>query len=304
MENKSHALIAGLFTILLGAAVVAALFWFGGKREDTAEYVVVTQRNVTGLNPQGQVRYRGIRVGKVKEIRLDRQDVRNILIFIEIDAAVPVTQGTRARLAYQGVTGIAHVLLEDNGAQPAPPVRKNGEPPRIAMTPSLFEELGDSASGTLRQAQELIANANSLLNEENRRRIGATLANLEGSTGKLNQLLADDRVQRLGSAIARFDNAAESASHAFREARVLIPRLQSLSERLEALVGDPSSDGAAATVARVNDLAEELTVTTRQLNRVLRTVEQSPSSFLFGPPKPAPGPGEPGFVAPLNGNQP
>lgn len=58
MENRSHALLAGLFVLLLGACAVAALWWFGGKREPTNEYVVVTHKNINGLNLQAQVRYR------------------------------------------------------------------------------------------------------------------------------------------------------------------------------------------------------------------------------------------------------
>ena len=32
MENRSHALIAGLFTLLLGISAIAALWWFSGKQ--------------------------------------------------------------------------------------------------------------------------------------------------------------------------------------------------------------------------------------------------------------------------------
>lgn len=85
MENRSHALIAGLFTLLLGLAAVASVWWFGGKREVSNEFVVVTRQNVTGLSPQGQVRYRGISVGKVQSIDLDPKDVRNILIRIRVN---------------------------------------------------------------------------------------------------------------------------------------------------------------------------------------------------------------------------
>jgi phospholipid/cholesterol/gamma-HCH transport system substrate-binding protein len=71
MENRSHALAAGLFTLFLGLAVALSIWWFGGKHEATTEYTVVTRHNVTGLSLQGQVRYRGIRVGKVQAIELD-----------------------------------------------------------------------------------------------------------------------------------------------------------------------------------------------------------------------------------------
>ena len=35
MENKSHAFLAGLFVLLLGAAALAALYWLGGGKDET-----------------------------------------------------------------------------------------------------------------------------------------------------------------------------------------------------------------------------------------------------------------------------
>ena len=157
MENKSHALIAGVFALLLGAAALLALVWLRGSEDNLREYVVVTKQNIGGLNPQAQVRYRGIRVGKVTDIRLDPEDTSNILITISVTDDLPLTRGTVAKLAYQGVTGIAHVLLIDTGKNPEPLVADHGKPPRIAMIPSLLEEIGDSGSATLRQVQEVMA---------------------------------------------------------------------------------------------------------------------------------------------------
>ena len=65
MENKSHAFAAGLFALLLGVAALLALAWLRDRQDNMREYVVVTRQSVGGLNPQAQVRYRGIRVGKV-----------------------------------------------------------------------------------------------------------------------------------------------------------------------------------------------------------------------------------------------
>lgn len=102
MENKSHAFIAGLFALVLGAAVIFALFWFRGTQENLRDYVVVTKHSIGGLNPQAQVRYRGIRVGKVTDIRLDRDNPSDILIKISIADDIPLTKGTVATLSYQG----------------------------------------------------------------------------------------------------------------------------------------------------------------------------------------------------------
>lgn len=305
MENRSHALLAGLFTLLLGLAAVASIWWFGGRHEATKEYTVVTRQNVTGLSLQGQVRYRGIRVGKVQSIELDPQDVRNILVRINVDRAVPVTQGTTAKLGYQGITGIAHILLEDSGADSTPLVGGEGESPRIAMQSSLIEELSDAGTATLRQARDLLTSANQVLDAENRQHLTNILANLDATTGnasaatrQLRQLLAPENVRLLQATLARAEQAAGEAAPALVEARRLLVRLQSVSEKLDQLIGDPSPGGVGALAPRLNELGSELSTSSRQLNRVLQMLEESPQSLIFGVPQPAPGPGEAGFVPP------
>lgn len=305
MENRSHALLAGLFTLLLGLAALASIWWFGGRHEATKEYTVVTRQNVTGLSLQGQVRYRGIRVGKVQSIELDPQDVRNILVRINVDRAVPVTQGTTAKLGYQGITGIAHILLEDSGADSTPLVGGEGESPRIAMQSSLIEELSDAGTATLRQARDLLTSANQVLDAENRQHLTNILANLDATTANANaatrqlrQLLAPENVRLLQATLARAEQAAGEAAPALVEARRLLVRLQSVSEKLDQLIGDPSPGGVGALAPRLNELGSELSTSSRQLNRVLQMLEESPQSLIFGVPQPAPGPGEAGFVAP------
>lgn len=115
MENRAHALLAGLFVLLLGAATVFALWWFSGEREATADYELVSDGNVSGLNVQAQVRYRGMSAGKVMDIRVPGDDPRLIVVTIRIRRDLPVTQGTRATLGYQGVTGLAFINLDERG---------------------------------------------------------------------------------------------------------------------------------------------------------------------------------------------
>lgn len=306
MENKSHALLAGLFTLVLGLAAVAAIYWFGGKREATREYIVVTRDNVTGLNPQAQVRYRGIRVGKVSDIRLDPLDIRNILVTIQIGKEVPVTRGTTAKIGYQGITGLGHVLLEDTGKDPTPlAAEPGGDPPRIAMEPSLLQELTESGKDIVREARELLASAKALVNEDNRRKLSATLSNLEATSGQmkptlenLNATLVQVRQLLNNETIRNLSRAAGEAGPLLAETRALVARLQATADKLDVAIGEPAAGGAAALMPRLNEMAGDISVTSRQLNRVLKMIEDSPQSLVFGAPATPPGPGEPGFVAP------
>jgi len=306
MENRSHALIAGLFLLILGVSAVAALWWFGGQQEDNNSYIVETRRNVTGLNPQAQVRYRGIRVGKVESIWLDPGDIRKTLITVRVRSDIPITRGTVARLGYQGVTGIAHVLLEDEGKDARPLVSTGpSDQARIAMQDSLVEELADVGSDTLRQARELMIGINEILRPENRKAISKTLANLESATAhasettaRLQHLLNSENVRRVNSVLTKAEQTVAQAAPFFAEARGLVARLQSASERFETALGDPSTNGVGALAPRLNELSAELASTSHQLNRVLLMLEESPQSLIFGRQNVQPGPGEAGFAAP------
>ena len=306
MENRSHALIAGLFALFLGLAAIAALWWFGGKQELTNEYLVLTKKTISGLSLQAQVRYRGVRVGKVESIELDPNDVSNTLIRITIQKTIPITQGTTAKLGFQGITGIAHVLLEESGKDAAPLAASSGELARIPMQDSLLQEFTDVGGETLRSARDFLASANQVLSPENRQNISRMLSNLEATTGnakeataQLRQVLTPENIRLLKSTLTRAEQTVGQATPFFAEARGLVARLQSVSEKLETTLGETSS-GANALLPRLNELTSELSSSSHQLNRVLQMLEDSPQSLIFGHQKSMPGPGETGFVVPGN----
>jgi phospholipid/cholesterol/gamma-HCH transport system substrate-binding protein len=304
MENKSHAFAAGLFALLLGAAALLALAWLRDRQDNVREYVVVTRQSVGGLNPQSQVRYRGIRVGKVIDIRLDPEDSDNILVSITVRDDIPLTRGTVAKLAYQGVTGIAQVMLIETGKgrEPLPPGSEVTN--RIVMVPSLLEEWNESGTATIKQAQEVLKEIAAVLDEDNRKRFAATLANLESVSasmkpavenlsGTLVQVrkLLDDRN------IGNISQAASELAPILADTRVLVGKMQVATDKLDVAVGDASAGGTAALMPRLNELSADFSATSRQLSRVLRLLEDSPQGLVFGVPAPAPGPGEAGFAA-------
>lgn len=306
MENRSHALFAGLFALFLGLSAAAALWWFGGTQEVTNDYLVTTQKNISGLSLQAQVRYRGVRVGKVEAIDLDATDVSTTLIRISVRKTIPITRGTTAKLGFQGVTGIAFVLLEDSGKEPALLATGAGEPARIPMQDSLIQEISDVGGEALRQTRDLLVSANQLLSAENRQAISRTLANLEATTGnsrqataQLSQLLTPENIRLLNATLVRVEQTAGQAGPFFAEARGLVARLQSVSEKLETTLGDPASSGTL--IPRLNDLSADLSGSSQQLKRVLQMLEDSPQSLIFGRQRANPGPGESGFITPNRG---
>lgn len=309
MESRSHAIAAGLFAILLSAGLVLALWWFSDKREVTREVVLVTSGSVNGLNPQATVRYRGIVAGKVAGIRLDPDNAREVLVTARIRADLPITRGTRARLATQGVTGLAFISLEDNGESPEPLA---GEPPRIRLAPGLLDEVSAASLQTLARVRELAERLAGLASPDNLARIERTLSHLERSSQGLErtlqeapqtlaavrQVFSKDNLARISRSLDNLERLSGEALPLAREGRTLLTRLQAVSERIDTLAGATGEGVATSTLPRLNGLLQELTSTSRQLSDLLDEIDNSPQLLLLGRGKPVPGPGEAGFRQP------
>ncbi len=309
MESRSHAIAAGLFAIVLSAGVVLALWWFSDKREATRELVLVTSSSVNGLNPQATVRYRGIVAGKVAGIGLDPGNPRDVLVTVRIRADLPVTQGTRARLATQGVTGLAFIALDDSGENAAPLA---GDPPRIRLAPGLIDEVSAASLQTLTRVRELAERLAGLANPDNLARIERTLAHLERSSQGLERTLQEapqtlavvrqvfsrDNLARISRSLDNLERLSGEAVPLAREGRTLLNRLQTVSERIDSLAGATGEGVATSTLPRLNGLLQELTITSRQLSDLLDESDNSPQLLLLGRGKPLPGPGEAGFRQP------
>ena len=141
MENKAHALAAGVFVVAVSMLLVALAAWLTRDTGVRDTYEISTRETVTGLQPQAAVRYRGVDVGKVASISFDPKTQGNVLMRLEIDHEAPVTKETFATLSYQGVTGLAFVQLDDSG-KPAPRlVPDDDNPPRIPLKPGLLSKL-------------------------------------------------------------------------------------------------------------------------------------------------------------------
>jgi len=312
MENRAHAILAGLFVVLLTAAAAVALWWFSGSREAMREVVLVSQGNVTGLNLQAAVRFRGIDAGRVDEITIDPRDPRDILVRISLREDLPLTRGTTASLGYQGVTGLAFVQLEDRGEDLRPLETPPGEAPRINMAPSLLDELSDVAVTALQQFKTVVAQVQQLFGEDNLGRMSETLTRLESAArgmdetfseapaalASIKQLFTPENQARFTSVMRSLDQTTGEVGPAVSEFRALLVKLRETSEHIDQATVAAGNDLLNGSLPRLNSMMKELTITSKRLTRLIEEVDAAPQMLLLGRGTRAPGPGEDGFQAP------
>ncbi len=309
MENKAYALAAGLFTVLLGVGVIVAAMWLSGETYERVPYVLESRHPVSGLNIQAPVRLRGVEVGKVESIGFDPADARLILVRIGVRTGTPITRGTTAQLGSQGVTGLAYVMLDDDGKKPEPMTSSSDHQARIPVRPSFLDDLSGSGKDLLTEVNQVVQRLNLLLGEKNQAQLIRTLASLEAvakradvlahalepAAGNLPALTADAR-----KALARADTMFSELTDLSRELKQQAGALERVAKSAEQVGGSTQAVSGAVvseSLPRINMLLDEMTRNSRNLDRLLTDLNDQPATLVYGRERPPPGPGEPGFTS-------
>ncbi|ACK55014.1 MULTISPECIES: MlaD family protein [Thauera] len=296
MENRAHALAAGLFAILLGAGVVFAIWWFSGQRVPMREIVLEARGDINGLGAQSRVRYRGMAVGSVRAVAIDPEDLRTLLVRIAVPADLPLTRGTTAALGTLGVTGLAFVQLDDRGVDRRPLAAADGEVPRIALQPGLVEALSGRALAALDQFQALGERLQGALASLESAAAGVDrgVAELPATLAALRAALSAGNIARITSVLGNLERGSAEAVPAVAELRRLIVRIDQAAARLELRAAAAGDDLVERTLPQLDVLLGELTSTSQRFGHLVEELDASPQLLLTGRDRPLPGPGEAG----------
>lgn len=321
MENKSHALAAGLFVIIVTALLAALALWLTRDTTDYTAYELSSRESVSGLQPQAAVRYKGVAVGKVTRIGFDPEISGNVLIRIAVNTDAPISPTTFATLGYQGVTGLAHIQLDDaEKPQPRPASGASGLP-RLPLHSSPFSQLAEQGPAILAKVHEATERINDLLGDDNQQRFARALEQIGRAAGSMDALASrlDHTVTtRLDPAlgvvpgVARdaretlqaLRQASTGAATAAQEVTQAVRTLTAEGGALDEIASGARSVSAAVdrfgriSLPRLNHAADETARAARRLGRTATGISDNPQSLIYGTGRASAGPGEPGFVPP------
>lgn len=303
METRAHHVLIGLVTVLVVAGAMLFGLWLAKSSVDSTfkDYEVVFNEAVTGLSKGSAVQYSGIKVGDVISLRLDPNDPRRVLAQIRLSAETPIKQDTQAKLTLTGVTGTSLIQLSGGTPQSPPLEGKGGRLPVIVASPSPIARLLNNSSDLVTNINLLLHNANRLFSEENATRLGATLANLEQTTGAIAGQRDDIRlaIQQMAQVGKQAGAALEQTSQLMRNANSLLgsdgkqivnsadQAMQSLARStatIDALLTD-NREAITSGAQGFNELApaiRELRDTLTALKGISQRLEANPSGYLLG----------------------
>ena len=301
METRANYVAVGAFVLLVLAGAVVALLWLARvqfNRESTF-YDIYFAGSVTGLGQGSAVRYNGIQIGRVVEIRIDPQNTSQVRATIEVDQAATVIKSDAvASLEVQGLTGYAFIEITGGSQEAAPLQRREGQRyPVIASRPSGLQQVVTSAPEALARLIEVADRLALLFDEKNRAALSQTLENVRRVTA-VAAARAGDVDSTLGDAAASMRELRGTVVDLHQlvakggEGRDMLASIDSASRKLDRLVDhldalvqenrQPVRDFSQNGLNQLSQLLVEARAVIANLNRITDDIQRDPTRFLFG----------------------
>ena len=300
--------LVGAFVLVLGAVLIAGVLWLasGGALQKKYDlYLAIEDESVAGLNLNAPVKYSGVDVGKVREIRLDPSNPERVNLLFAIERGTPIKEDTVAVLKTQGLTGIAYVELS-GGARDAPPLRATAgsEYPVIRTKPSLSARLENVLTSVLAKLNSTSSNINAILSDENRAAFKSALADI-ATVAHTIAARKDTLDAGMASAARTFDNGARATA----QLGPVIDRIGRSADAVEKMGNEVARTSAGAgktvdsvgadvkrftaeTLPELERLLGEMSVLATSLRRLSEKIDGSPGGLLLGRRQVPSGPGE------------
>lgn len=306
METRASYILVGSFVLTLIAGLFGFTVWVTKVQlEDSRQpYRMYVTGSVTGLQTGSAVRYQGIPIGTVTDLRVDPETVSRVRVTFEVNGDTPIKADSIASIELQGLTGGAYVQIA-GGTADSPLLRETDHKgiPVIRSRPSNLAAALDTTPQILARVLELTDRLSSgLLSPENVQAMADTLGNarqvsadvaaatrgLDGTTRELSGVLAElnRTVQTVGPHLDQtVVQAGRSMATLTTDLHELTGALKQTSGQLTAMIGEnrqPVRDFAQTGLYEITLLVTQLRDLSAQIGRVVTRIESDPSNFLFG----------------------
>ncbi len=280
--------VVGLFVTLAFLITAFLIVWVNASKyfEQGTRYVTFFNESVQGLSKDSEVKYQGVKVGRVEDIRI-APDNKSVAVIMLINLRDNLPQRVVAQLTMTGITGLMFVNLvpRQPGQQISSPVTFATEYPVIPSMPSEItqiltgvKDVVDSIKkadlgATIKEIREAAA---SIKNLAENKELKAILAKADSAVGYLR-----DSLKRVEKTIAtgKLDSILADTHSAVKGASTLMSNLNS---SVSASKIPDTVKSVRLTLTDARGLIDKLKRTTANLDMFIERIYQRPPDLLFG----------------------
>jgi phospholipid/cholesterol/gamma-HCH transport system substrate-binding protein len=262
MERNANYAAVGAFILLVTLVGALFVYWYTDSQEHRSynRYEVYFDDSVSGLERGSAVRYLGVGVGKVVDMRIDPRDSSRVMVIVDIDSTAPISKQTVAELSLQGVTGLLFIdILQRRHSHQTLPEVPSFKYPVIPARQSRLQAFLQSLPDLVTSIGDVVERADRLLSDDNLAAFSATLANVNKASVGLPETL-----QHLNGLLGELRSATVQIAASAHDLHSVI---------------DTAGPDVEATIKRLHAVADNVVKTTDLINKVIADNRQDIRSF-------------------------
>jgi len=283
--------VGGILLFILGFSYLKSTPLFDNSKTFYAVY-----KHVGGLQTGTQVTINGFNVGKVNNIRF-KDASGNLLVTFSVNNSFSFSKNSTAELYDTGIIGGKGIQIKPifDGS----PTAQSGDTLTTSTRPGLTDlvqqkltPLQQKIEGAFTHADTLLMNVNEVLDDKTKKDLRESIAglnklmkSLESSAEVLNKLLKNNQ-GKLDSSLTNFNELSSNfakLSDSLNNAGLgrTLTSLESTVSNLDKILSQiEQGDGTMGKLLKDEELYDNLSSTTRELNLLLKDFRLNPKRYV------------------------
>jgi len=189
LENKARYTLVGLFIIVFLLSLITFILWqtkYNFQDTKSYQYRLYTQNSVDGLNKNSFVKYKGLNIGIIKDIRINPKNLQQIEIILKIDNPTMIKENSFATIQSQGITGNKNIEIAGGTIDAKNLLPEKNSFKILHLKQSFLDHLTKNAQDITQNVNVTLNQINKLLKDSNIQHIDGLLTSLENNSNNFN----------------------------------------------------------------------------------------------------------------------
>lgn len=273
MVTKAQKIRLAVF-LVIGFTILSVIFvlLLGSKLTEKRDFytIVYDDTSVAGLQIGGAVLFRGIRIGRVEDVTIDKQNITNIIVTISIKHGTPIKEDQEAKLVTVGITGLKQIEL--SGGTNESDFLKPGDV--IPSGRSLFEDISDKAEVLTLKIEAIMDNLIEITNVSNQRKISNIIENVDNIIAESRTPIKQS-IENIDELTAELTIATINANHILLKINEIIDteKIAKIIDNTEQITDNLAAVDVKVIEKNVNDTIKNLNEAIVKVNVILNRVD-------------------------------
>ncbi len=268
MVTKAQKIRVGIFLTVISIIMIIFIVMVTGNKlmkKFDVYTIVYPEISVSGLQIGGAVKYHGISIGRIDDIYIDKDDIRNIIVDISVDHGTPIKEDVVASLIPVGITGLLQIELTGGTNQAR--LLKSGD--EITSGTSTLESITSKAEVLAIRLENVLVNIAELTNEENQEKFSNILTNID--------TIVEDNREDFSRLITNLDSLSLYLSNLSKESTEIMAKFNEVvqSEAFDNIVTNISTVSDSLADADIKGTINEMHVTLQQITETMAHLDRT-----------------------------